>query len=522
MVFEVDNPDGYPSTKGENLTISIEYIVENGTSSGTLHTGRTKDILGAFEYFSNTSLNFDYQYTLDDIYTNDAAFFEFGAQSEYDILEAVRLDNFAVSGVISGYNPFEYLNEVPPRYDFWSETTDSGYFRLSEMNSRGEETSTIVRNLDLITNSSGYWRSCRSEVLNYPSFLDPPPVPGGIAIPACTFTDPGPELEKVRFTTDLSENAFIAWNDDIYKVDLSANYVPQSGTYNETNHSGIGAASGVLPLGAVIGEDLHSFSYNSTNGEFLQYAQYFPTTTEVIVRTLSISGGALPTPSTREVFLDIPDWDEHDHYELFLHGVDHNTLFYLRRQGNNKLNSDKSIGTAATLDPTVPTGHIRFEDSAANFVLDHIQIGDIIEGDYIPDGDTNRQDFSGVVTQIINETAIVFSGSANEGADANYSIASNAELKQFNIDSSISAFASLNVDDFSLAAGTAETTTARAEVINAWGDPLQGKSVAFSVTQGDGFVTPAGDTTDAAGEATTTYSVGTTPGPVEITAVISD
>jgi hypothetical protein len=98
----------------------------------------------------------------------------------------------------------------------------------------------------------------------------------------------------------------------------------------------------------------------------------------------------------------------------------------------------------------------------------------------------------------------------------------STSLKRFNVDSSLSAFASINVDDASLRAGTSDTTTVRAEVINAWGDALEGKTVNFIVSQGDGVVSPSSDTTDVNGRATTTYQVGVTPGAVEITAIISD
>jgi hypothetical protein len=98
----------------------------------------------------------------------------------------------------------------------------------------------------------------------------------------------------------------------------------------------------------------------------------------------------------------------------------------------------------------------------------------------------------------------------------------STSLTRFNVDPTPSAFASMNIDDASLRAGTSDSATVRAEVINAWGDALEGKTVNFIVSQGDGVVFPTSDTTDVMGRASATYQVGVTPGAAEITAIISD
>ena len=78
--------------------------------------------------------------------------------------------------------------------------------------------------------------------------------------------------------------------------------------------------------------------------------------------------------------------------------------------------------------------------------------------------------------------------------DTLYYVDSSTNLQAFNIDSRISAFMAVNAEDISLPAGTANQTFVNADVINAWGEPLDGKDVTFQVTAGDGAVTPSTDT----------------------------
>ena len=284
-------------------------------------------------------------------------------------------------------------------------------------------------------------------------------------------------------------------------------YLPASGNYDETSPSGITLTSGIIPE-----VDAFSLSFNTTSGEFLQYSFYDSNTEEVRVKTLSVPGGAPPSLLSRQLFLAIPDWEEHDDndltYNLFLHGTDNNTLFYLRRHGISGQNTLKAGDTDGNL---LATG--AFFSAAANFTTGEVKVGDSIE---IATIGSRRVD------QVVDSNNLIVTPSGDTGTGLTYNIYSNAEMRQFNTDPSLSATAAVNVDDFSLRAGTTDTTTVRAEVINAWGDPLLGKTVDFSVTQGDGVVAPASDATDAAGEATTTYTVGSTPGAVRITAVVSD
>ena len=108
-----------------------------------------------------------------------------------------------------------------------------------------------------------------------------------------------------------------------------------------------------------------------------------------------------------------------------------------------------------------------------------------------------------------------------EDFDTLYYVDSSTNLQAFNIDDRISAFMAINAEDVTLPAGTAQETDVNADVINAWGEALAGKIVTFSVA-GDGAVTPASDTTDSSGRATTQFTVGSTVGISTVTATATE
>jgi hypothetical protein len=328
-------------------------------------------------------------------------------------------------------------------------------------------------------------------------------VPGGNSYSDLTLSG------STQMVVNESGEAYVKLFTDVYKVTLDGSlFTPSGSDYDETD-TGITVVSGVVPE-----DDVLSFIYNDTSGEFLQYTFFDSNTEEVRVKSLTVSGGSDPSISTRQLFLDIPDWAEHAAsgvpYSFFLHGTDHNTMFYLRKHGQvgrNEVKASDSDGEFSTST---------FTSSAANFTTADVKQGDII---ILSDGFGTRK-----VVNVVNDTTLTLDGPVNSGTTSSidYTVASNAELKQFNIDPTLSAFAAVNVDDFSLRAGTSDTTTVRAEVISAWGDQLAGKTVNFSVVGGGGVVSPASDITDSAGEATTQYTVGANPDTVQIQATISD
>jgi hypothetical protein len=106
--------------------------------------------------------------------------------------------------------------------------------------------------------------------------------------------------------------------------------------------------------------------------------------------------------------------------------------------------------------------------------------------------------------------------------DTLYYVDVGTNLRAFNLDDRISAFMAVNADDTTLPAGTAQSTTVNADVINAWGEALDGKDVTFQVTAGDGVVTPSSDTTVSGGRATTQFTVGATVGVSTVTATVTE
>lgn len=106
--------------------------------------------------------------------------------------------------------------------------------------------------------------------------------------------------------------------------------------------------------------------------------------------------------------------------------------------------------------------------------------------------------------------------------DTLYFVDASTNLKSFNIDDRISAFMAVNAEDVTLPAGTSQQTFVNADVINAWGESLDGKTVTFSVTAGDGAVTPSTDVTSGGGRATTQFTVGSTVGVSTVTATVTE
>jgi hypothetical protein len=105
--------------------------------------------------------------------------------------------------------------------------------------------------------------------------------------------------------------------------------------------------------------------------------------------------------------------------------------------------------------------------------------------------------------------------------DTLYYVDASTNLRAFNLDDRISAFMAVNAQDTTLPAGTAQSTPINADVINAWGEALDGKDVTFQVT-GDGAVTPSTDTTISGGRATTQFTVGSTVGVSTVTATVTE
>jgi hypothetical protein len=80
---------------------------------------------------------------------------------------------------------------------------------------------------------------------------------------------------------------------------------------------------------------------------------------------------------------------------------------------------------------------------------------------------------------------------------------------------------SLGAEQEILFADGARNTPLTAHVTKSGGNPVPGKQVAFSIDSGDGTVAPATDTTDAAGDASSTLTAGTAIGRTKVKAVVA-
>lgn len=98
---------------------------------------------------------------------------------------------------------------------------------------------------------------------------------------------------------------------------------------------------------------------------------------------------------------------------------------------------------------------------------------------------------------------------------------SAGQVQLFNMTPTTAAFCNVVSNYRMLAAGTNDTSVVEAQVMNTYGDPLENKTVAFSVTAGDGSLSPASATTNASGVAISTYTVGTAITTSTITATVN-
>jgi len=97
-----------------------------------------------------------------------------------------------------------------------------------------------------------------------------------------------------------------------------------------------------------------------------------------------------------------------------------------------------------------------------------------------------------------------------------------ADLKLYDLNENKAAFAVVSSDKQVLAAGTQESAIVTAQVLNVYGEYKNAKTVTFSVSLGDGAVSPALGCTSVDGKETTVYVVGAAVGSATITVTVSD
>ncbi len=99
-------------------------------------------------------------------------------------------------------------------------------------------------------------------------------------------------------------------------------------------------------------------------------------------------------------------------------------------------------------------------------------------------------------------------------------------LKLYDLNETKAAFANVSSDKQILAAGTQETAIITAQILNVYGEPKTNKTMTFSVSAGDGAISPAIGCSDNLGDTdgsdTTTYTVGSAVGAATITVTVSD
>jgi len=105
------------------------------------------------------------------------------------------------------------------------------------------------------------------------------------------------------------------------------------------------------------------------------------------------------------------------------------------------------------------------------------------------------------------------------GVTASGSLA--GQIKLYDMTADTAAFCNVVTRTKLLAAGTSQTSTIVGQVMSVYGEPLSGKTVNFSVTAGDGAISPASAVTNVSGEAEATYTVGTAVTTSTITASVS-
>jgi hypothetical protein len=175
------------------------------------------------------------------------------------------------------------------------------------------------------------------------------------------------------------------------------------------------------------------------------------------------------------------------------------------------------------------TGEIP-ETTVTNFSYSGYSQGELSYVEYVGD-------LSGTFVKAISSTTLLasplkawidvtsishpFAWNVSDGSTL-YFIDNGDELKLYDLNEGKAGFVNVTSDKQVLAAGTAETATVTAQVLNVYGEPKSAKTMTFSVSAGDGAVSPSTGCSDGSGLDTTTYTVGASVGTATITVTVSD
>lgn len=463
---------------GESISfdVDLEFTYVPATPTGTLNIARTSGTTPT--YSSSLSASYDQAYTIFDFLANETMNLYLTTHNEQFDLVAAELDNFTIT---SGSVPPPVI-AAQAIITTVTDTTTYSMLDVDQVDAQGNVVNDLLNRIGVF--DPLVERETVVEIVGSGTIITNETISGTQG------------TDNIALAVNQASEGYLLFDGaEVYTVDLNPGTYTATGVIDSTT-SGIVVSSGITA-------DALDFTFNPNTGGFLQYQAF--AAGERLLRTLDISSSGTISASNREVFLNQPtSFVTGDHF--FLHGVDPNTLFHFRRNGLNI--NVKKVDSNGTVAGSV------LNDSTADFVIAGVQTGDKV---YIASLDETH-----TVGEVLDSNNLTLPDtSPGDGAYA-YKLYAGTEQIQYNVDTSLSAFASVNVDDFSLGAGTSETSNVTAEVINAWGDPLQGKSVSFIVSNGDGAVAPPSDSTDVNGAATTVYTVGVTPGPVIVTATVSD
>lgn len=186
---------------------------------------------------------------------------------------------------------------------------------------------------------------------------------------------------------------------------------------------------------------------------------------------------------------------------------------------------DEDDGTGASV---VTTGEIP-STGIVNFSYNGYTQGGLSYVQYLPD-------LNGVFVKSIKTTTMAASTykALLDVDSTNYPFAWNVSdlstlyfvdgtsLKLYDLNETKAGFVNVTSDKQVLAAGTSETATITGQVLNVYGEPKTAKTMAFSVSAGDGAISPASGCSGVDGKDDTTYTVGSAVGTATITVTVSD
>ncbi|MCK5020269.1 MAG: hypothetical protein KAS32_24735, partial [Candidatus Peribacteraceae bacterium] len=149
---------------------------------------------------------------------------------------------------------------------------------------------------------------------------------------------------------------------------------------------------------------------------------------------------------------------------------------------------------------------------------------------------TNDEERSGVFLRTVSDSTLLVTGYESqldtvsdnvpfardvEDFGVLYTVIDN-DVYLYNADENSVAFCNIVSSDSILPASSSYSATITARVVNMFGSPLQGKSISFSITSGDGSLSPTYGCSTSSGTVSTTFTAASSVGTSVITATASN